>query len=96
MDRFIAQTSKLSVEMLGNLSRTTFVLTLNFIMITTDFRHAFLDVATEFLFFELQFYLDRVLYFAQYVVTDVDDDMRNRAISRIKKELKFKEQELGG
>ncbi|MEL6307206.1 MAG: DNA-directed RNA polymerase subunit beta' [Chloroflexota bacterium] len=40
--------------------------------------------------------LDRVLYFAQYVVTDVDDDMRNRAISRIKKELKFKEQELGG
>ena len=40
--------------------------------------------------------LDRVLYFAQYVITAVDEDARNRAIARIKKELNFKEQELGG
>jgi DNA-directed RNA polymerase subunit beta' len=40
--------------------------------------------------------LDRVLYFAQYVITSVDEDARNRATSRIKKELSFKEQELGG
>lgn len=40
--------------------------------------------------------LDRVLYFAQYVVTSVDEDTRNRAVSRIKKELDFKEKELGG
>jgi DNA-directed RNA polymerase subunit beta' len=40
--------------------------------------------------------LDRVLYFAQYVVTHVDEDARNKAIERIKKELKLKEHELGG
>lgn len=40
--------------------------------------------------------LDRVLYFAQYVVTSVDEDARNRALNRIKKELDHKESELGG
>src|SRR5687768_17430232 len=40
--------------------------------------------------------LDRVLYFAQYVITQVDEEARNRAIGRIKKELDFKEKELGG
>ena len=40
--------------------------------------------------------LDRVLYFAQYVVTHVDEDARNKAIERIKKELNLKERELGG
>jgi DNA-directed RNA polymerase subunit beta' len=40
--------------------------------------------------------LDRVLYFAQYVITRVDEDTRNRALSRIKKELEQKESELGG
>lgn len=40
--------------------------------------------------------LDRVLYFAQYVVTYVDEDARNKAIDRIKKELSLKERELGG
>lgn len=40
--------------------------------------------------------LDRVLYFAQYVVTYVDEDARNKAIGRIKKELSLKEKELGG
>lgn len=40
--------------------------------------------------------LDRVLYFAQYVVTQVDEDARNRALRRIDKELKQKEAELGG
>jgi DNA-directed RNA polymerase subunit beta' len=40
--------------------------------------------------------LDRVLYFAQYVVTKVDEDARNRALARIDKELALKESELGG
>ncbi|HEX2623436.1 MAG TPA: hypothetical protein VHL11_24915, partial [Phototrophicaceae bacterium] len=40
--------------------------------------------------------LDRVLYFAQYVVTRVDEDARNRALARIDKELALKESELGG
>ncbi len=40
--------------------------------------------------------LDRVLYFAQYVVTNVDEDARNRALARIEKELSLKESELGG
>ena len=40
--------------------------------------------------------LDRVLYFAQYVVTRVDEDSRRRALERIDKELKLKESELGG
>jgi len=40
--------------------------------------------------------LDRVLYFAQYVITAVDEDMRNKALARIQKELALKEKELGG
>jgi DNA-directed RNA polymerase subunit beta' len=40
--------------------------------------------------------LDRVLYFAQYVITHIDEDVRNKAIGRIQKELALKEQELGG
>ncbi len=40
--------------------------------------------------------LDRVLYFAQYVVTQVDEDARSKAIARIEKELATKEQELAG
>ncbi|GAB4522240.1 MAG: hypothetical protein OHK0046_34580 [Anaerolineae bacterium] len=40
--------------------------------------------------------LDRVLYFAQYVITSVDEDARNRALNRIQKELEQKESELGG
>ena len=40
--------------------------------------------------------LDRVLYFAQYVVTTVDQDARSKAIARIEKELQSKEQELAG
>ena len=38
--------------------------------------------------------LDRVLYFAQYVVTQVDEDARGKAIARINKELEEKEREL--
>ena len=38
--------------------------------------------------------LDRVLYFAQYVVTQVDEDARSKAQTRIEKELALKEQEL--
>ena len=38
--------------------------------------------------------LDRVLYFAQYVITQVDEDARKRAIARIQQELESKEQEL--
>jgi DNA-directed RNA polymerase subunit beta' len=40
--------------------------------------------------------LDRVLYFAQYVITNVDENLRNKAINRIQKELDLKETELGG
>ena len=40
--------------------------------------------------------LDRVLYFAQYVITHVDEDARNRALGRISKELELREKELGG
>ncbi len=40
--------------------------------------------------------LDRVLYFAQYVVMHVDEDARNRALSRIDKEINLKKSELGG
>ncbi|MCC6616593.1 MAG: DNA-directed RNA polymerase subunit beta' [Anaerolineae bacterium] len=40
--------------------------------------------------------LDRVLYFAQYVVTNVDEDARLRALQRIDRELTQKEQLLGG
>ncbi|MCU0465717.1 MAG: DNA-directed RNA polymerase subunit beta', partial [Anaerolineae bacterium] len=39
--------------------------------------------------------LDRVLYFAQYVVTGVNEDARARAIKRIDRELEAKENELG-
>ncbi len=38
--------------------------------------------------------LDRVLYFAQYVITTVDEDARGKAIARIEKELQLKEDEL--
>lgn len=38
--------------------------------------------------------LDRVLYFAQYVITQVDEDARKRAIARIDQELENKEAEL--
>ncbi len=40
--------------------------------------------------------LDRVLYFAQYVVTQVDEDARGKAVSRIENELEEKERELTG
>ena len=40
--------------------------------------------------------LDRVLYFAQYVITSVDEDARARAIARIENELQQKERELTG
>ena len=40
--------------------------------------------------------LDRVLYFAQYVITTVDEDARGKAIARIEKELHSKEAELSG
>jgi DNA-directed RNA polymerase subunit beta' len=40
--------------------------------------------------------LDRVLYFAQYVITHVDEEARNKALSRIEKELAQKEAALGG
>ncbi|MCY3781752.1 MAG: DNA-directed RNA polymerase subunit beta' [Chloroflexi bacterium] len=40
--------------------------------------------------------LDRVLYFAQYVVTSVDEDARVKAVARIEKELQTKEAELAG
>ncbi|MCY4538038.1 MAG: DNA-directed RNA polymerase subunit beta' [Chloroflexi bacterium] len=40
--------------------------------------------------------LDRVLYFAQYVITQVDQDARSKAVARIEKELESKEQELTG
>ena len=36
--------------------------------------------------------LDRVLYFAQYVITSVDEDARKRAIQRIHQELDSREQ----
>ena len=39
--------------------------------------------------------LDRVLYFAQYVITYVDEDARQKALSRIERELSQKENALG-
>ncbi len=39
--------------------------------------------------------LDRVLYFAQYVVTRVDDEARTKALARIDRELHQKESNLG-
>ncbi len=40
--------------------------------------------------------LDRVLYFAQYVITRVDEEARQKALGRVEKELAQKEQLLGG
>ncbi len=40
--------------------------------------------------------LDRVLYFAQYVITRVDEEARQKALGRIEKELAQKEILLGG
>jgi DNA-directed RNA polymerase subunit beta' len=40
--------------------------------------------------------LDRVLYFAQYVITNIDEEARQKAFSRIERELAQKEQALGG
>jgi DNA-directed RNA polymerase subunit beta' len=40
--------------------------------------------------------LDRVLYFAQYVITKVDEEARQKALARIDKELVQKEVLLGG
>ena len=40
--------------------------------------------------------LDRVLYFAQYVITSIDEEARQKALARIDRELRQKEQALGG
>jgi DNA-directed RNA polymerase subunit beta' len=40
--------------------------------------------------------LDRVLYFAQYVITSVDEDARQKALARVEKELAQKETAFGG
>ena len=40
--------------------------------------------------------LDRVLYFAQYVITRVDEEARNKALARIDRELAAKESALTG
>jgi len=40
--------------------------------------------------------LDRVLYFAQYVITQVDEDARLKALARIERELAQKESTLSG
>ena len=40
--------------------------------------------------------LDRVLYFAQYIVTYVDDDARNKALSRLEAEINVSEREQAG
>ena len=40
--------------------------------------------------------LDRVLYFAQYVITHVDEESRQKALGRIEKEVAQKEIALGG
>ncbi|MBZ0292865.1 MAG: DNA-directed RNA polymerase subunit beta', partial [Anaerolineae bacterium] len=39
--------------------------------------------------------LDRVLYFAQYVITNVDEDARQKALARVDKELQQKELAVG-
>ncbi|MDZ4770775.1 MAG: DNA-directed RNA polymerase subunit beta' [Chloroflexota bacterium] len=39
--------------------------------------------------------LDRVLYFAQYVVTNIDEEARRKALARIDRELQSKETNLG-
>jgi DNA-directed RNA polymerase subunit beta' len=40
--------------------------------------------------------LDRVLYFAQYVVTNIDEEARNRALDRLKEAKEQRERELVG
>lgn len=40
--------------------------------------------------------LDRVLYFAQYVVTSVDEDARNKALGKLNQERERQEKELVG
>src|SRR5688572_8742101 len=40
--------------------------------------------------------LDRVLYFAQYVITGVEEESRQKAMARIDRELSQKETALGG
>jgi len=40
--------------------------------------------------------LDRVLYFAQYVITNVDEEARNKALGRLDRELSQKQTALGG
>ena len=40
--------------------------------------------------------LDRVLYFAQYVITNVDDDARKKALMRVERELSQREMLMGG
>ena len=40
--------------------------------------------------------LDRVLYFAQYVITSVDDDARKKALMRVDRELTQREVLMGG
>ncbi len=40
--------------------------------------------------------LDRVLYFAQYVITHIDEEARNKALGRIDREVIQKESSLGG
>jgi len=39
--------------------------------------------------------LDRVLYFAQYIVTYVDEDARQKALKRLEDEISLSERELG-
>jgi DNA-directed RNA polymerase subunit beta' len=40
--------------------------------------------------------LDRVLYFAQYVITHVDEDARNKALKRLDEEITSREEAVGG
>ena len=40
--------------------------------------------------------LDRVLYFAQYIVTYVDEDARQKALKRLEDEISFSEREQAG
>jgi hypothetical protein len=39
--------------------------------------------------------LDRVLYFAQYIVTYVDEDARTKALKRLEDEISVSEREAG-
>jgi DNA-directed RNA polymerase subunit beta' len=40
--------------------------------------------------------LDRVLYFAQYVITSVDEDARQKALKRLEEEMIYQEQAIRG